>query len=163
MKIIHVMIVFCLIAVGCSKVDNIDQIGTDQVGGISISGYVVKKEEGQFLLVSPQVSFNNDYEANWVVSNEVVELGQLIEVLVVNGEINASDPGKVTAESITILEDTPHHGAKNAIEYALLQHHYMDVPIIKTITYSKDKKEWLVVLVDKKDGDKREVSVTLKE
>lgn len=162
MKVICIFLITCLILIGCSKEEKMEQSG-----GESMVGYVVKKEENRFLIVSSKANSNGDYTANWVFSTEEVNIGQLVKVFVEGGEIMASDPGKITSNKINILEihvgEASNQKASKVLENALLQHAELEVPVVKALNYSEISKEWSVILFDSKDVAKKEISVFIKD
>lgn len=161
-EIFCVILIASILLTGCSKVEN-----KEHNADSSLTGFVVKKNDGRFLLVSQDADSNNDYSANWVITKEEVNLGQLVEVFVRNGEINASDPGLVTANKINVLdnkiESISNQEVSEALEKALLRHTEFEVPIVKNLSYSDVKKEWSIVLFDKKAIDKKETIITVKD
>lgn len=162
MKIIYLFLITCLVLVGCSKEEN-----KEIYDGDSMVGYVVKKGENKFLIISSKTNSKNDYTANWVFTTKKVSLGQLVEVFIEGGEIKASDPGQITSNKINILEinvgKASNQDASKVLENALLQYTELEVPVVKELNYSEVNKEWSIILFDKKDMKYNEISVVIKD
>lgn len=126
-------------------------------GCSNIEGYIVDKEEGRILVVSPEATTYGDsnnsidhYPAVWISTNDKkYELGQKVKAYYEN--IEESYPGQAKAERITSSKSTKPRKAglseKDVIQVLLNNREDLLIPVIKEITYHSDGDYWDITVV----------------
>ncbi|MFC5405441.1 DUF3221 domain-containing protein [Cohnella soli] len=140
--------------------------------GVSFAGYVVKKEDGRILVVSPaERNFGSGgaqhyHEAIWFAkAPDDIQIGQRVDVMPA-GAIAESYPAQGVAASVSVLKaTTTPEGAKlteaEAIHRALVDERAekYEVPAVKQVGYDGEKKQWIVELTQ--SGNEQSINVAV--
>jgi hypothetical protein len=150
------MFTLCAALVGCSSAFSLRSGANPEQSEPGIQGYIVKIENGRFLVVSSvPKDFSSTggakefYNAIWF-SNAPnnIQIGHQVKVWFDN--VNESYPGQSKAVKLSILPNRKPERADlteaEAVRRALAQQSHWNVPVIRSVTYDEYEDAWTILV-----------------